>query len=294
MSSKGCGLGVGLLLVMTCGCAAEVAPSDSDPEALTVSRAELRSGPWPFEDLFNPPWAVGNWKAALPALPRASVGVFKGIDGVIYGVVTNDNGYPIEVGGAFWYKCSASQSDFNDVVLPGGFRPLVNPMVIEANGGSATFKFPLCAPVATTANLGYRPHVPTGAVPFHDAFAQIGDGFNFFPYDQMRMSGSVTVARSGSLDVANHPFHDLFIRYAHPHPGHPSALVKIGIQNSATGATVQAFNDVEFPVTPATDDFDQWQVVTVKFATPSTVQNAYVRLELHSSEVVYLDAAWVY
>jgi hypothetical protein len=219
--------------------------------------------------------------------------VFRGVDGASYAAVYNYNPFPLGIGGAFWYNCTASQTTQNLLSLSTGYRPLVNPTIVAANA-MQTFKIPLCSPVNTASNVEYLPVAPSGAVPFHDAYAQTGDGFNFFPYDQMRLSSSVTVARSGGMNVTPNAYHNLFVRYAHPHPGDPSARIKIGLQNSATGATVQAFNDVAFAVTPVTDDFDQWQLAAVTFFAPSSVQNVYVRLELHNQEIVYLDAAWAY
>lgn len=286
-------IAAGVVLVMTCGCTVDVSQPGAEPEEGRVAEADIRVAPWPYTDLLSTPWSGGNWREALPALPNSAVGVFRGVDGASYAAVYNDNPFPLGIGGAFWYKCSATQTNQNDLLLSTGYRPLVNPTIVAANA-MKTFKIPLCSPVTTAANVEYLPIAPSGAVPFHDAYAQVGDGFNFFPNDQMRLSSSVAVARSGGMSVTPNGYHNLFVRYAHPHPGHPSAVIKIGIQNSATGATVQAFNDVSFSVTPVTDDFDQWQQVAVTFLAPSSVQNVYVRLELHNQEVVYLDAAWVY
>lgn len=60
----------------------------------------------------------------------------------------------------------------------------------------------------------------------------------------------------------------------------------------AAGATVQAFNQVEFPTTPLTSDHDQWQVVSVVINTRGSVSHVYARLELQSADIVYLDAVW--
>ena len=195
--------------------------------------------------------------------------------------------------GSLYYVCKESQVEPYRYDF-GSYPPMTSPNPIIVYPHTLLPASLYCVPSSSASGVYYHPIAPAGAVPFHDAYAQVGDSTNFFPNTQMRMSLATPIARSAQLDLAGNTHRTLFIRYSNSHPGRPSALVNVGIQNSdASGATAQLVKNVAFPVTPTSASFDQWNVVSVRLSTPSSVQHVYVRLQMLSDEIVYIDSAWI-
>lgn len=271
------------------GCSGEVADGGAS-ENVGEQVGALHEGSWPFQDQLTTAWASPHDYVALPELPLAGAAMFPASSLIIQ----NEHDFSIELGGSVFYKCANSQQQPGTTFekrLPGTVSPLTNGLVIPPHlHGWVSLS---CDATQRSFNVQYRARAPQGAVPFKDAVTQTGDGFNFFPFEQTRISASTPIARSVSIAVAGAGSHKLLIRYSHPHPGSPSAVVKIGVQNAATGATIKTSSNVPFAVTEQADAWKQWQLVSFDFTTSSNSTNVYARLELRNGEIVYLDAAWV-
>lgn len=100
------------------------------------------------------------------------------------------------------------------------------------------------------------------------------------------------MARSERLSVAGKARATLYIRYSRAESDGPHAVVKVGIQDGADGATIRAFSKHKFPTTAVSTSWDQWNVIAVRFA-PGKATSIYARLQLRNGQAVVVDSAWV-
>lgn len=286
------------VLPLLFGCAMEVTQAEGDTEQdgpvskvaqeISTGTGELTINGTRWTNFWSD-WGPLGYEITLPHFPKAKL--IWGA-GNTYGQVTNDHEFPLQVWGRIDYTCSASQNwpyqvrGFLDVVPPGPDTPT---HFAIAHGGFTWFSD--CLPINHSFTLYYRPYRLETMVPFHDAFSAPRDDTGLFPDNVMRLDSRTPVARSNTMNVVKKS--TLYIRYSHSHSPYPSGRIKVGIQNyDADGATVQAVNNVEFPVTPITSNWDKWDVVAVPLKVGSA-KNVYVRLELQNSQTIYLDSAWV-
>jgi len=209
----------------------------------------------------------------------------------------SDYDYPVEIGMELLYSCTTDNRgpgtpEFS-FPATSSINPLVGGQIVSPHSTMLVPRLP-CIPMITDSSVEVRPVIPTGAVPFHDAYQQTGDFTNFFPAQQMRLNPTITIARADTFFVGDSTTHQLNIRYSNSHPGRPPAQVVVLVMNADTAAVVQSLGTVPFYVTPDNPtSYDQWDVVSRLITTPASVQNVYIRLQLQSSDIVYLDAAWL-
>jgi len=273
---------------------AELAPGEGE-DAVAKSAAELT---WNTSDLnrdgalwthANTSWGSGAFVKALPqfhstgfAWPDASRSV----------LLENEHEYPLLLQGEASYRCADSVGDPQRVSFgaPAGPGSASAPLLLREHSSLGLSLS--CVPVASSVDLLYRAVAPDGAVPFHDAADVVGDGSSFFADSQARVDAENPVARSARLNVAGKSSATLYIRYSHPESAGPQAIVKVGIQDGNSGATMRAFSKVKFAGTPVSTSWDQWNVIAIKFA-PRNASTIYARLQMKNGQSIRLDSAWV-
>jgi hypothetical protein len=270
---------------------AELAPGEGE-DALSKSSADFS---WNTSDLkrdgvlwtqANSSWSRGAFVTALPQFPSTG---FAWPDTSPSVLLANEQDYPLLLQGEASYRCADGVGEPQRLSLarPGtASAPLLLPE--HSSLGLALS----CVPVASKLSLLYRAVAPDGTVPFHDAASVADDGSSFSADRLMRLDAETPVARSERLSVAGKASATLYIRYSYPESEGRHALVKVGIQNGSSCATMRAFGRVKFPATPVSTSWDQWHVIAVKFA-PGNVASIYARLQMKNGRSIHLDSAWI-
>jgi len=162
----------------------------------------------------------------------------------------------------------------------------LQPVITSANGPNTTWRFigPIDQGPAQPLTLPGGTYVPTA---FGDGYQQVGDNSNIFNDHQVLLNSSHAVTRSLPLYIPKSRTSTIALRYLQPHATGSKLTVKL--MDGDTFSTKVTFFNVDFPPTG-----DIW---TVKRFTVNTVSswptNYYLRVELMSGEITYVDAVWV-
>jgi len=171
--------------------------------------------------------------------------------------------------------------DEGSLSLPGSGRQ-VDPTITEAS-------------CSNTGGVAY-PMIDVPALPnpqpFGTGYLVPGDGRNFFPDQQVRITNQTAyeknVARTAIFDIPGPGAYTLVLRYNTASNG--TSVAKVGLQSGIDGGTLLVIsNTVHFPATS-----ENWRLVRLDFDTnygwPSSF---YARLQYTSGGTNYLDAAWL-